>query len=360
MIERLLTRNRVLVCAGSGGVGKTTIAAALGVIGARRGLRVLVLTIDPARRLATALGLGGTRGAVSVPEQDYPGELWAEMIDPEAIFTDYIRRVAPSETVVRSILENKLYQQLSTTLSGSQEFTSLVRLHDAATSGRYDLVILDTPPAGHAVEFLEAPERLISVFDGRVARWLTGDSTYGGVLGGLLRRGTHAALGTLQLLTGKAFIQELTGFFDGVRSIAGEIGGKSRLAHELLTARTTAFVLISGFDAAKLQEGEEFARSLEQQDYRLRAVIMNRAFPEWYATDDEAVATQLAAAGCPAIADLYREMRRYYAERGRDGHRLRTGRGRQSALLELPELAEDITGLAGLEHLAERLLAAAA
>ena len=122
------------------------------------GKRVLVLTIDPARRLATALGIANSADDVRVPWQRYRGQLWAGTIDPARIFAEYIERHASDRTTAERLFGNALYQQMSTTLSGSQEFTSLSRLHDAATSGDYDLVILDTPPAAHAVDFLRAPE----------------------------------------------------------------------------------------------------------------------------------------------------------------------------------------------------------
>ncbi|MCB0408231.1 MAG: AAA family ATPase, partial [Bdellovibrionales bacterium] len=139
---------KILVCAGSGGVGKTTVSAALGILAAQQGLRVLVLTIDPAKRLANALGLEVDEipDAVKVPGQNYKGALYAAMVEPKKVFDDFIRKNAPNKGVVEKLLQNSLYKQLSTTLSGSQEFTSLEMLLSAYQSGKYDLVILDTPP----------------------------------------------------------------------------------------------------------------------------------------------------------------------------------------------------------------------
>ncbi len=158
-MRQLIENHRVIVCTGSGGVGKTTLSAALGVLAARMGKRVLVLTIDPARRLATTLGIDQGADEVWVPGQRYAGSLHAGMIDQARIFAAYIRRNATDQATIDGLFNNALYQQLSTTLSGSQEFTSLSKLVDTASSGHYDLVILDTPPVAHAVDFLHAPEK---------------------------------------------------------------------------------------------------------------------------------------------------------------------------------------------------------
>ncbi len=170
-MKDLLLQHRVIVCTGSGGVGKTTLSAALGVLAARLGKRVLVLTIDPARRLATTLGIDADIPEARVPGQNYSGVLHAGMIDQQRIFADFIRRYAPQQATIDALFNNALYQQLSTTLSGSQEFTSLAKLVEACESGHYDLVILDTPPAAHAVDFLHAPQKLNAVFDSDVHKY---------------------------------------------------------------------------------------------------------------------------------------------------------------------------------------------
>jgi len=356
-MKHILDRHNVIVCTGSGGVGKTTIAAALGLIAARSGRKVLVLTVDPARRLAAALGLQHGGGVIEVP-LDARGALHAEMIEPNQIFEDYIRRVAPGAQQAQRILENKLYQQLATTLSGSQEFTSLLRLREAVNGGDYDLVVLDTPPTEHAAEFLEAPERLASLFDGRVARWLSSDPDQSGIISGLVRRGTTAALGILQLLTGKAFIAELTGFFAGVRSIAGDIRESSLDAHRLLTGSGTAFMLVSSLDAAKILEAEDFRAALGDSGYRLAAVIVNRAHPEWFRADQNEIAAGLRKANVPGLEELHAAMRRYYTRLGRAHAEFSRLQGHKTAVVKLAELDDEPTGLDGLARLAQWLTTA--
>lgn len=155
-----LSKTKILVCVGTGGVGKTTVAASLGIAAAKKGLNVLVLTIDPAKRLAQALGLNSEKtGDVFVPDQNFKGKLFAGIIDPEASFSEFVKYNSSDKNKAETLLNNTLFKQLSTNLSGSQEFTSLDRLYRAVNSNKYDLVILDTPPAQNAMDFFKAPEK---------------------------------------------------------------------------------------------------------------------------------------------------------------------------------------------------------
>ncbi|HVK60219.1 MAG TPA: ArsA family ATPase, partial [Bdellovibrionales bacterium] len=183
----------MLVCVGSGGVGKTTVSSALAMRGAQLGRRVLVLTVDPAKRLATALGLedaGGVSGGErQVPLADVKGSLHAAVIDSKAIFDDFIRTHSKEADVVARIMRNRLYQQMSTTLSGAQEFTALERLLQGSESDRFDLVILDTPPTKHAMDFLSAPERIQSLFQDSVTKWfMAPDEKPQGFIAGIVGR----------------------------------------------------------------------------------------------------------------------------------------------------------------------------
>lgn len=351
-MRAVIERHRVIVCAGSGGVGKTTISAALGVAAAKMGKRVLVLTIDPARRLATALGIASSEDDVLVPGQKYRGQLWAGTIDPARIFADYIARHARDRMTVERLLGNALYRQMSTTLSGSQEFTSLSRLHDAATSGDYDLVILDTPPAVHAVDFLRAPERLNAVFDSAIVSLFMGRTTGLGLVATAWKQGVKVYLGALTRLTGSAFMAALSDFFSAIDAMAPDIRQTNLLAQRLLLDPSAAFVLISSFDLAKIQEGEAFHDELTQAGYHLRKVIINRAWPQW-AQDDIAtrsvVRKSLLTRGERKLAELHGTLSEFYAAR-------RSLHTRFTDLLILPEMDDQIVGLAALEELAARLV----
>lgn len=351
-MRELIEAHRVIVCTGSGGVGKTTTSAALGIAAARTGKRVLVLTIDPARRLATTLGIGTGAEDVLVPGQDYPGTLWAGAIDPARIFADYIERHARTRAVADRLFANALYRQLSTTLSGSQEFTSLSRLLDAATGGAYDLVILDTPPTGHATDFLLAPQRLNAVFDSAIVSLFMGRTAGLGLASAAWKRSVKIVLGALTFLTGSAFVATFKDFFAAADAIAPDIRETNLLAHRLLLDPSTAFVLISSFDSAKIEEGRAFRDELLAAGYHLRKVVVNRAWPQWTPADAAqraATGRALLESGHRALADLHDELSGYYMAR----RTLHTG---FPDLVTIAEMDEPVLGLKALEGLAERLL----
>lgn len=347
-MKHLIEHHRVVVCTGSGGVGKTTTSAALGVMAARMGRRVLVLTIDPAHRLATALGIDQDSSEVRVPGQHYSGTLHAGMITPKKIFDDYVVRFAPDRDTALILLENPIYQQLSTTLSGSQEFTSLARLVDVVGSGRYDLVILDTPPATHAVDFLHAPAELNAVFDSTIVSAFTGRIPGLGLAAGAWRRGVSAWLRTMTFLTGSEFVATLSAFFAAAESVAPQIRKTNINAHELLLDSSTAFVLVTSFDRAKIIEAEAYHEELIAGGYHLRRVIVNRACPEWFIGDQKSVARALRRLHQLDLAELHDTLTEYYARQARAHRSFRD-------LLTVPELDEEVVGLAALERLADRL-----
>ncbi|MCB0386079.1 MAG: ArsA family ATPase, partial [Bdellovibrionales bacterium] len=273
---------KVIICAGTGGVGKTTLSACLGILAARAGKRTLVLTIDPAKRLADALGIDATsESEIAVALENTKGSLSAAMINPASIFDRFIHRSAKKPELAQRILNNSLYRQMSTTLSGSQEFTSLERLQTALDSGQFDLIILDTPPSQHAVDFLYAPQKIYSLFQNAITQWFVQKPGSGGFLQGLFQRGTKTALAALEKVTGSHFIRELSDFFEGVAEIQDEVSGRSIAVHRLLTGPDTAFILITGFDRAKLGATRDFINELRKGGYALNSVIVNRCFPTW-------------------------------------------------------------------------------
>jgi anion-transporting ArsA/GET3 family ATPase len=350
-MKQLIENHRVIVCTGSGGVGKTTLSAALGVYAARMGKRVLVLTIDPARRLATTLGIDQGADEVLVPGQDYAGSLHAGMIDQSRIFADYIRRHSKSQAAMDDLFNNAFYQQLSTTLSGSQEFTSLSKLVDTAGSGHYDLVILDTPPVAHAVDFLHAPQKLNAVFDTAIISMFMGRTKGFKFASAAWKMGVKMLLGTLTVLTGSEFVATFNGFFSAIDAIAPDIRETNLKAHQLLLAPSTAFVLISSFDQAKILEGESFHDELTAAGYHLKKVIVNRAWPAWGVPGSPQVPlaqAELRQHGLHELADLHQTMCTYYAERARAHTRF-------SNILKLAEFNNEVVGLPALELLADRL-----
>ncbi len=274
-------KSKVIVSVGTGGVGKTSVSAALGVAAALNGRKVLVLTVDPSKRLATSLGVDLKSASISrviLPES--LGELSAGVIDSHQIFDQFIRRHAPSSTVDK-ILKNRLYVQLSTTLSGSQEFTAMEKLLQSRESGQYDLIILDTPPAQHAQDFLSAPQRIQDLFQDSVTKWFVSakDKTPG-FISQLINKGTRTVLKSLEVLTGSAFIEELIEFFDQIGTVQKHLRDRSRAVQNLLRDECTSFVLVTSFDETKLKEANRLIRDLQASQFKLEGVVINRAFPD--------------------------------------------------------------------------------
>src|SRR5690349_5368974 len=217
-VAELLEGKRVCVCSGSGGVGKTTTSAAIALGMAARGAKVAVVTIDPAKRLANALGLEELQNEPRrvEPERlatsglEISGELWAMMLDPKRTFDELIERIAPDPAKAQEIKANRVYRELSTAVSGSQEFTAVAKLYDLAQAGDFDLLVLDTPPSRNAVDFLDAPGRLTSFLDGRGVKAFVRPTGLGmRVLG----RGASPLLSVLRKVTGVDLLTDLSTFF---------------------------------------------------------------------------------------------------------------------------------------------------
>ena len=369
MIESLIEDHRVVICGGTGGVGKTTVAATLGIAAAKRGKRVLVLTVDPARRLASALGLDHidqplVEIPLSVTEANPPaktqtttGQLWISMLQPELIFEHFIDQARVSDAEKRRLKQNRLFQQLTTSLSGSQEFTSLMWLQQLSASDDYDLIILDTPPSDHAIDFLHAPERIAALFEGTVAKFFAGRVKKIGLFNQLLIGGTQVWLKALSKMTGTEFIDAVSDFVASVGPFSDVISVRSRAAEDLLKSDQTAFCLIASPDPAKLKQGQAFSLDLRRAGYRLQGLIINRAYPRWYldsalsGVDPDAKAgTETATEG-----DLQHRMTTFFASRIEQVRRSAMVKGSGLATLELPELTGTLAGVIELEQLSTYL-----
>src|SRR5918996_4517154 len=268
MLE-LLDGRRIVVCAGSGGVGKTTTAAALAMGMAERGLKVAVVTIDPAKRLADSLGLEELGNEPRRVDGDFEGELWALMLDSKRTFDALIERLAPDRATRDEVLANRIYQQLSSAVAGSQEFTAIAKLYELDQEGEYDLLVLDTPPSRNALDFLDAPGRLSAFFQGRAIKMFLRPT-------GLLGRGTGLVFGLLERLTGVDLLHDLSVFF---RALAGMVDGfteRARCVGALLEDPGTTFLIVTSPQHDPVAEAIFFHRKLAAAGMPFGGLVVNR------------------------------------------------------------------------------------
>ncbi len=374
-VAELLSDTKVCVVGGSGGVGKTTTSAAIAAGMAARGLRVAVVTIDPAQRLATALGLdelanepqridGERFASAGLPLGD--GELWAMTLDPKRTFDELIEKLAPDETTREQILANRVYRELSDAIAGSQEFTAVAKLHELAQEGGWDLLVLDTPPSRNALDFLDAPDRLRAFFEGRALHALLRG---GGAGLRLIGRGTGFVLGLLRRVTGAELLSDLSDFF---RLLGGLLGGFRERAEQveaLLRAPATSFLLVTSPEREPIDEAIYFRRRLQAADMRLGGAIVNRVHADELGADDGALdelpallereaglSPALAARVAAAFADEHALARRDAANVANLAARLGPG----VPLLQVPLLDGDVHDVEGLVRLAAELFASGA
>jgi len=282
-----LDDREVIVCAGSGGVGKTTISAALGMaIVAEHAKRVLVLTVDPARRLATALGLESMGiEPVTVPKARLKralggapkGELVAAMLDQKSTWDRLVDRLAPDRQSAERIFRNPYYQGMSDAFVGSHEYMAMEALYELHTAREYDVLIIDTPPSRNALDFLEAPTRLSDFVGARLLSWLAGPTRVGframGFAAQPFMRMADRLLGSEVLEDLSVFVRDLQGLYGGVQRQAREV-------YRLLRAPGTAFVVVTTLEPAPFAEAEFFCSKLHEFSMPLRALVVNRVLPE--------------------------------------------------------------------------------
>jgi anion-transporting ArsA/GET3 family ATPase len=365
----LLAGKRVCVVGGSGGVGKTTTAAALAMGMAARGLRVAVVTIDPAQRLANALGLDelGNEPHRVAPEAfaaaglPLDGELWAMTLDPKRTFDELIGRLAPDDATREQILANRIYSQLSDAIAGSQEFTAVAKLHELAQAGGYDLLVLDTPPSRNALDFLDAPGRLTEFFEGRALQVLLRS---GGAGLRLLGRGTGMVLGLLRRVTGAELLADLSDFF---RLIGGLLGGFKERAEQveaLLRAPTTTFLLVTSPEREPIDEAIFFQQRLADAGMALAGAIVNRVHANGPDDGDDGDLPErlVAEAGLsPALAQrvaaAYRDEHALAQRDAANVAQLAELLGAGVPLLRIPLLDGDVHDVAGLVRLHAQLFA---
>lgn len=289
-LAKLVEGHRVVVSAGSGGVGKTTVAASVALWGALVGRRAVVITIDPARRLATSMGLGAIgEGERTVAPEIFAaqglgpvrGSLAAMMLDQKGAWDALVERHAPAEARAR-ILANPFYQHLSQTFAGSHEYMAIEQLCVLVESGRYDLIVVDTPPTRHALDFLEAPKRIDDFLDRRVVRWFV--RPYAAVGWSALRAVNRTAsfiLRRIEQATGVSALAEISDFFTSMSGLLENFHARVERAYEVLRGPDTAFVLVSGPEEQVLGDAEYLSTKMAALRMPLKGVVVNRVHREY-------------------------------------------------------------------------------
>ena len=313
-LRALIETRRVILCVGCGGVGKTTTAAALGLAAAVAGKRTLCLTIDPAKRLAESLGFSEmTSEAQQVEPRRLEeaglrpaGSLTVMMLDTKKTFDDLIARHASSPDVRDRILKNRLYRHVSTSLAGTQEYMAMEKLHALKSDPRWDLIIVDTPPTANALDFLDAPERMIDALDSTVLRWLLAAFQSSGKLSmHLIARSAAAALRGIARLTGQGFLEALAEFVVLINEMFGGFRRRADEVRKALRGSETAYVLVTSPDPLSIREIRFFAERLRQMDMPRDAVVVNRVHRERTRRAERSeVVTEVERAGLGLGPDL--------------------------------------------------------
>ena len=287
--DSLLSR-RIVVCVGCGGVGKTTVAASIALAAARAGRNALVITIDPARRLADALGVELTGEAQRVDDERVgtaPGSLSALMLDMKGTFDDLVTRLAESEDARQRILDNRIYQHVSDALAGSAEYSAMEKVHQMAASGDYDFIVVDTPPAQHALDFLDAPQKMVEFLDSRLVSGLIHPAFAAGRFGfKAFQKGTRRVLQRVERITGVGFIEDVSEFLLAFEGMAEGFRNRATHVRELLMGPESSFVLVTGPAHESIAQAEGFLERLESYEVPLRGIIANRV-REWPGASDE-------------------------------------------------------------------------
>jgi anion-transporting ArsA/GET3 family ATPase len=354
-LEGIVARSRIVVCTGSGGVGKTTTAAVLALHAARAGRRACVVTIDPAKRLADALGLEGLTNSPSRIEGDWPGELWALMLDTKSTFDALVVKNADSPDQARGILDNRFYRNISGALSGTQEYMAMEKLYELHDETDFDLIVVDTPPTRNALDFLEAPRRLTRFLDHRLYRVLMAP-TRGFVKA--VNIAAQAFLRTVSRVVGGEVVQDAVLFFQAFDGMEQGFKRRAERVLALLSQDETAFVLVAAPRADVVAEATYFAARLHENSITVRALIVNRMHPRFAGAATAPVLRERARAlaGTDLGAQLHNLADFVQVASNEEAHlRGLAARVAPAPVVRVPFLASDVHDLDGLDEIAAHL-----
>lgn len=361
-VAQLLEGKRVCVCGGAGGVGKTTTSAAVALGMAARGHKVAVVTIDPARRLANALGLEELENEprrveparLTQSEIEVEGELWAMMLDSKRTFDELIEHLAPDPSRAREVKANHIYRELSSAVSGSHEFTAIAKLYELDQEGDFDLLVLDTPPSRSALDFLDAPGRLTAFLEGRALRMFVRPTR-------MVGRGAAPFLSALRRITGVDLLADLSAFFGLLGDMTEGFTQRATRVQEMLSASTTAFLLVTSAARESIDETIWLRRTLAEGGIPFAGVVVNRVHHDVLdgrepGELDGALSGQIGAELARTVAQNLHDYHVLALRDERNIARLAQELG-GAPLLLVPHLDEDVHDLEGLARVHRYLFA---
>ena len=382
-LEALLATKEIVVFCGSGGVGKTSMAAAAGLAAAARlGGKVLVVTVDPAKRLADALGVDAIGNIERrVPDDAFTraglaprGELYAAMLDTKQSWDALVLRHAPDAETAYRILDNRLYEGLTSRFVQSHDYVAMERLFEIHQAGKYDLIIVDTPPTRNALDFLDAPNRMAEFFGGRLLRWLTAPYRVGGRRGArMLTIASRPFYQVADRLLGSQFLQDIAEFFLNFQSMYDGFVVRSRAVEQLLHDKRTTFAVVTTLEDAPLREGERFCDELVRRNYHLGALVLNKTLPQALFSaagataaktlrrDNVVVASALAGVAdvegaARVLATIGESFENFAVVASREAELRKELLHRPDVVVDVPTFADEISDFSGLARIAGYLM----
>ena len=353
-LTAVVAERSIIVCTGTGGVGKTTTAAVIGMEAARRGRRAVVVTIDPAKRLADTLGLAALSNDPSEIEGDWPGELWALMLDTKSTFDNLVRRYASDDEQAERILDNRFYRNISSALSGTQEYMAAEKLYELHESERFDLVVVDTPPTRHALDFLDAPRRLTAFLDHRLYRALVAPTR---MYLRAMNVAAQAFVRTVGRVVGAEALEDGLSFFAAFEGMEQGFRERAQRVQALLTDKATAYVLVASPRADTVAEASYFADRLDSFGVPVAALVVNRMHPRFGSGsggDARRRADQLAGTPLAGLASNLADFRS--VADGEERHLVElTARLSPAPVARVPFLVHDVHDLDTLAELGSYL-----
>ncbi len=349
-LDALVAERPVVVCCGSGGVGKTTVSATFALAAARAGRRSCVVTVDPARRLADALGVQSLPNTPTEVTGDWPGRLHALMLDSKGTFDDLVHRYSRTPEQAESILSNRLYQNLAGALSGTQEYMAMEKLYELVQSAEFDVVVVDTPPTRNALDLLDAPRRLTRFLENRLFRALLVPTRLSLRAVGMA---TQALLRTISKVAGAEIVQDAVAFFQAFEGMEDGFRSRASAVHELLNDPGTAYVLVTTARPDAVSEASFFAEKLRERAVTVSALVVNRIAPSF--GDDEGGLREVPAD--PTLAALEANLAALNARAAREEASF-AGLAAQVApapVGRIPLFGEDVHELEGLRRAADCL-----